>query len=339
MVERKIGAGGMASVYRASRDMLGRKVAIKFLNPEYALDPTQKERFLREARATNRIKHEHIIDITDYGEEENGIVYLVMELLEGEVLADAIARGPIPPREAIDYAVQICRALARAHELEVIHRDLKPENVFVTLREGKPHLVLLDFGLAHVSNEVRLTAMGTVFGTPEYMSPEQARGQTVGAATDLYSLGVVFFEMLTSRLPVRRQHGRTDREALERRGPYGLVAGSDPAARDGRGHRQDDEQEPEAAASGRVPMMDELGSLLTLLPAEIEARHPIEAPSKSEPGHVRVADGNRRVPRHSPRPGCQHPATTTPMSVRAWIERRVAFRPRVRRVVRASQRA
>ena len=199
-IESKLGAGGMATVYRASHDLLGRKVAVKFLAPELAADPTQKERFLREARATNRIKHEHIVDISDYGEED-GYVYLVMELLEGEPLANVVARGPMNPRVAIDYLSQTARALGRAHELEVIHRDLKPENIFVIQKDGKPHVKLLDFGLAHVRNEVRLTALGSIFGTPEYMSPEQARGQPVGPTSDLYSLGVVFFEMLTSRIP------------------------------------------------------------------------------------------------------------------------------------------
>lgn len=200
-IESKVGSGGMATVYKASNDVLGRKVAVKFLSAELALDSTQRQRFLREARATNRIRHEHIVDITDYG-EEGKLVYLVMELLEGEPLNHRIARGAIPPREAILLLMQVARALARAHELEVIHRDLKPENIFLTQRDGATHVKLLDFGLAHVRNESRLTAAGAVFGTPEYLSPEQARGApNPGPASDLYALGVVFFEMLTTRLP------------------------------------------------------------------------------------------------------------------------------------------
>ncbi len=200
-IESKLGSGGMATVYRASNDVLGRKVAVKFLSAELAMDHTQRQRFLREARATNRIRHEHIVDITDYG-EEGKLVYLVMELLEGEPLNHRIARGAMPPREAIQLLMQIARALARAHELEVIHRDLKPENIFLTQRDGQTHAKLLDFGLAHVRNESRLTAAGAVFGTPEYLSPEQARGApNPGPASDLYALGVVFFEMLTTQLP------------------------------------------------------------------------------------------------------------------------------------------
>jgi serine/threonine protein kinase len=200
-IESKIGAGGMATVYRASIDVLGRKVAVKFLAPEFASDPTQRQRFLREARATNRIRHEHIVDITDFG-DEGKLVYLVMELLEGEPLNHRIARGPMAPPEAIELLLQVTRALAHAHELEVIHRDLKPENIFLTQRDGRVHVKLLDFGLAHVSDEMRLTVAGSVFGTPEYLSPEQARGAAnVGPASDLYALGVVFFEMLTTRLP------------------------------------------------------------------------------------------------------------------------------------------
>jgi serine/threonine protein kinase len=200
-IESKIGAGGMATVYRASIDVLGRKVAVKFLASEFASDATQRKRFLREARATNRIRHEHIVDITDYG-DEGKLVYLVMELLEGEPLNHRIARGPMAPPEAIELLLQVTRALAHAHALEVIHRDLKPENIFLTPRDGKVHVKLLDFGLAHVGDELRLTVAGSVFGTPEYLSPEQARGAAnVGPASDLYALGVIFFEMLTTRLP------------------------------------------------------------------------------------------------------------------------------------------
>ena len=308
-IESKIGGGGMATVYKASHDLLGRKVAVKFLDPALATDPMQKERFLREARATNRIKHEHIVDISDYGEED-GYVYLVMELLEGEPLANVIARGLVPPREAIDYMTQTSRALGRAHELEVIHRDLKPENIFVIQKDSKRHVKLLDFGLAHVRNEVRLTALGSIFGTPEYMSPEQARGQPVGPASDLYSLGVVFFELLTSRLPFEGSTAELIVKHLKATAPLvsvfvpsiapevdAIVAkmlAKDPAKR----HRD------------AYHLIEDLTSLLSILPGEV--------PRPSVFGRVEM--GGEPID-----PVDDHP-TTVPISVRSWIERRSVYR-------------
>jgi serine/threonine-protein kinase len=177
VVTQKIGAGGFGTVFRARHEVLGRDVAIKFLNPELAADATNRSRFLREAKAANRIDHEHIIDITDYGETEDGMVYLVMELLEGRPLAAELANGPIALSRVVDITMQISSALARAHELDVIHRDIKPDNIYLVDGQGRRDYVkLLDFGLAHMKGELRLTATGAVFGTPEYMAPGQARG-------------------------------------------------------------------------------------------------------------------------------------------------------------------
>ncbi|MBI2896118.1 MAG: protein kinase [Deltaproteobacteria bacterium] len=201
-VLNKLGEGGMGSVYRARAELRNTDVALKFLAPEYACDPTHKERFLREARAVKKVDHEHIIDIMDFGETEDGLVYLVMELLTGEPLSHLIAHGPAPVYRTFAIVEQICRALIRAHELEVIHRDLKADNIFLEVRDGAPDFVkILDFGLAHMAQELRLTTSGAVFGTPEYMSPEQARGRSVGPSSDLYSLGVITYELLTGRLP------------------------------------------------------------------------------------------------------------------------------------------
>lgn len=198
----KLGEGGMGSVYRARAELRNADVALKFLAAEYAADPTHKERFLREARAVKKVDHEHIIDIMDFGETEDGLVYLVMELLTGEPLSHLIAHGPVPVHRTFGIVEQICRALMRAHELEVVHRDLKADNIFLEVKDGTPDFVkVLDFGLAHMAQELRLTTSGAVFGTPEYMSPEQARGRTVGPASDLYSLGVIAYELLTGRLP------------------------------------------------------------------------------------------------------------------------------------------
>lgn len=197
----RIGAGGMGIVYRAFHEVVGRDVALKFLSPELAYDPGNRTRFLREARAANRIDHEHIIDITDFGETDDGQVYLVMEFLRGRPLNDVIADGPMSLRRALTLTAQIASALARAHELDVVHRDIKPDNLFLLEGYEGDFVKILDFGLAHMKGELRVTATGTVFGTPEYISPEQARGAPVTGATDLYSFGVVLFEMLTGQLP------------------------------------------------------------------------------------------------------------------------------------------
>jgi hypothetical protein len=201
-VEEKIGAGGMGTVYRASAEVGGGHVAIKFLAPELAEDPLQRQRFLREARAANRIEHPHIIEITDFGETPEGLAYLVMEHLDGPPLSSVIGGGALEPGRAVDIAMQIAAALGRAHELDVIHRDIKPANVILLTREGRPDFVkLLDFGLAKMKGEVQLTATGSVFGTPEYMSPEQIRGSNATPRSDLYALGCLFYEMLTARTP------------------------------------------------------------------------------------------------------------------------------------------
>ncbi len=202
-ITKKIGEGGMGVVYRARQDVVDRDVAIKFLSGDLAHDPTNRKRFLREARAANRINHEHIIDITDLGETEDGLVFLVMEFLDGIPLSEAIARGPMHPRRAVGIALQMARALARAHELDVIHRDVKPDNVFLLAGYEGDFVKILDFGLAQIKGELRLTASGAMFGTPEYMSPEQARGQDATYAVDLYALGVVLFEMVTGELPFK----------------------------------------------------------------------------------------------------------------------------------------
>ncbi len=202
LIEEKLGAGGMGTVYRARHELLAREVAVKFLSPELAANPTHRTRFLREARAANRIQHEHVIEITDYGETDDGQVYLVMEFLSGRPLEQLVRRGRLPVARAINITLQICRALSRAHELGIIHRDLKPDNVYLVDRsDGADFVKILDFGLAHMRGELRLTATGAVFGTPEYIAPEQIRADSVGPATDLYSLGIMLYEMLTGDVP------------------------------------------------------------------------------------------------------------------------------------------
>ncbi|MRG91144.1 serine/threonine-protein kinase [Polyangium spumosum] len=198
VLDELIGIGGMASVYRARFLLTDRPCAVKLLNPQLASDATTRERFNREARLAQRLAHPNIIEIFDHGDAEDGTPFLVMELLEGESLSEIIAAGPVPLARALPIVVQMTRALARAHDFEVIHRDLKPENVFL-LRGDR--VKLLDFGIARCAQDVRLTNAGEVFGTPEYMAPERATSSDAGPPADLYALGVMLFEMLTQRLP------------------------------------------------------------------------------------------------------------------------------------------
>jgi serine/threonine-protein kinase len=166
---------------------------------------------LREARAANRVDHAHIIDIHDIGETDDSELYLVMEYLVGTPLSAELARGPLPLSRAVDILEQMGAALSRAHDLGVVHRDLKSDNILLTARGGRKDFVkILDFGLAALAHDPRLAPKGAVFGTPEYMSPEQARGEQAGPQSDLYALGVLFFEMLTGQLPFRAG----DRETL-----------------------------------------------------------------------------------------------------------------------------
>src|SRR5262245_214539 len=206
-----LGKGGMGEVYRARDSKLKRDVAIKVLPEEFVRDADRVTRFQREAEVLASLNHSNIAAIHDL-EETNGTRYLVLELVEGETLARGIARGPIPVEEAIAIARQICEALEAAHERGIIHRDLKPANVKIT-PEGK--VKVLDFGLAKafesnsgtasLSNSPTLSAVatdaGVILGTAAYMSPEQAKGRMATTRSDIWSFGVVFFEMLTGKSP------------------------------------------------------------------------------------------------------------------------------------------
>jgi serine/threonine-protein kinase len=173
---------------------------------------------LREARAANRVDHAHIVDIHDVGETEEGELYLVMEYLLGVPLSSEIAKGPFPIQRAVDILEQMSAALGRAHDLGVVHRDLKSDNIQLTNRGGRKDFVkILDFGLAALARDPRLAPKGAVFGTPEYMSPEQARGEEAGAQSDLYALGILFFEMVTGQLPFR-SHDREQLLEMQRTG-------------------------------------------------------------------------------------------------------------------------
>jgi serine/threonine-protein kinase len=202
-LEARIGAGGMSTVYRATDETLQRQVAIKLLNREVASDSDQLERFRREARAVAQLSHPHIVGVIDAGEDENR-PYIVFEYVEGETLKERIRRvGRLPIPEAVAYAIEIARALGCAHSRHIVHRDVKPQNVLID-EEGSAKVT--DFGIARTLDEEGLTADGRVLGTTDYVSPEQALGQQVTGQSDLYSLGVVLYEMLTGEVPFKGEN-------------------------------------------------------------------------------------------------------------------------------------
>jgi serine/threonine-protein kinase len=210
-LEARIGEGGMGIVYRARHVLIDRVVAVKLIRPDLRGETHLRAWMLREARAANRVDHAHIIDIHDIGETDDGELYLVMEYLVGTPLSAELARGPLPLARGVDILEQMGAALSRAHDLGVVHRDLKSDNILLTTRGGRKDFVkILDFGLAALAHDPRLAPKGAVFGTPEYMSPEQARGEQAGPHSDLYALGILFFEMLSGQLPFRA----SDRDTL-----------------------------------------------------------------------------------------------------------------------------
>jgi eukaryotic-like serine/threonine-protein kinase len=198
-----IGGGGMGVVYRAEDLHLSRIVALKFLPPELTRDPEAKARFFQEARTASGLDHPNICTIHEVGEADDGRLYLAMSHYDGEILRKKIERGPLDLDEATDIALQIARGLAKAHRGGIVHRDIKPANLMVT-SDGV--VKILDFGLAKLAGSAAITRTGSSIGTPAYMSPEQARGDEVDHRTDLWSLGVVIYEMVAGRRPFRGEH-------------------------------------------------------------------------------------------------------------------------------------
>jgi serine/threonine protein kinase/Flp pilus assembly protein TadD len=193
-----LGGGGMGVVYKAEDTKLGRTVALKFLPPEWSRDPDARERFLREARAASALEDSRICTIHDIDETDDGQLFIAMAFYEGESLKKRLERGRLPIGEAVDIAIQVAEGLERAHSAEIVHRDIKPANLMLT---GHDEVVIVDFGLAKLAGDLTLTKPGSSLGTPHYMSPEQSRGERLDARTDLWSLGVVLFEMLTGERP------------------------------------------------------------------------------------------------------------------------------------------
>jgi serine/threonine protein kinase/tetratricopeptide (TPR) repeat protein len=201
-IDRKIGAGGMGEVFLAHDTRLNRKVALKFLPTEYTSDPSVKARFTREAQAAAALSHPNIITVYEVDEFQNRL-FLAMEYVEGESLRDLIAERDLRISEIIDICMQICQGLAKAHEAGITHRDIKPQNILIG-KEGRVRIV--DFGLAKLKGDAKITQLGSTLGTVSYMSPEQARGEAVDRRSDIFSLGVMLYEMITGRLPFQGEH-------------------------------------------------------------------------------------------------------------------------------------
>jgi serine/threonine-protein kinase len=202
----RIGVGGMGAVYRAEHTMMRRDLAIKVLLPEFGGSQEFARRFEREAESASRLTHPNIITVTDFGRTREGSLFLVMEFLAGDALSTVISQGPMPRERALPIIRQVLRALDHAHSSGVVHRDLKPDNIMLVERGGEKDVVkILDFGIAKLtepgSGREALTQAGMIFGTPEYLSPEQALGETVDARADLYAAGVILYEMLVGRRP------------------------------------------------------------------------------------------------------------------------------------------
>ena len=202
----RLGAGGMGTVYAGVQPVIGKRVAIKVLQREYASNPQVVNRFIQEARAVNQVQSRYIVDIFSFGALADGRHYFVMENIEGEALRDYLrGRGTLAFDEAYSILRAVCRGLAAAHEKGIVHRDLKPENIMVVSEDGQPSAKLLDFGIAKLvgsnSNPGFATQTGTAMGTPYYMSPEQVRGVDVDHRTDIYALGIIMFELFTGSLP------------------------------------------------------------------------------------------------------------------------------------------
>ena len=199
----KLGGGGMGVVYKAEDIKLKRIVALKFLPPAFSFDKEAKKRFINEAQTASSLQHYNICNIHDIDETKDGQIFICMDLYEGEILKAKIERGKLKTDEVVNIITQVATGLQKAHEKGIIHRDIKPANIFIT-NDGI--VKILDFGLAKLSGQTMMTKMGETVGTIAYMSPEQARGEEVDQRTDIWSLGVVLFEMLTGELPFQSEY-------------------------------------------------------------------------------------------------------------------------------------
>lgn len=202
-IQARVGEGGMGVVYKARQISIDRIIALKMLNQQMAGDPTWVQRFYNEAKACSRLQHPNTIRMFDFGQTSDARLFMTMEFLDGMSLRAALQQGPLAPQRVIKILIQCCASLAEAHSIGIIHRDIKPDNVFLLNMAGSPDFVkLLDFSVAKLLEGDRMkTQAGVVFGTPQYMSPEQGRGLPLDARSDLYALGILAFEMLTGNVP------------------------------------------------------------------------------------------------------------------------------------------
>jgi len=202
----EIGRGGMGIVYKAEDIKLKRTVALKFLPHQWISDADSRERFIHEAQAASALDHPNICTIYEIEETEDGRMYIAMAFYEGESLREKIKREPLKSEEAVAIAIQVARGMAKAHQKGIVHRDIKPANILIT-NDGIAKIV--DFGLAKLAGQVKLTREGTTIGTVAYMSPEQARGEVIDQRTDIWSLGVVLYEILAGKLPFKGDYEQT----------------------------------------------------------------------------------------------------------------------------------
>jgi serine/threonine-protein kinase len=230
---QRVGEGGMGVVYKAKQVSIDRVIALKMLNQQMAQDPQWVKRFYNEAKACSRLQHPNTIRMFDFGQTREGRLFMTMEFLDGQPLRQAIAQGsPMSSTRVLKILIQCCASLAEAHSIGIIHRDIKPDNVFLLNMAGSPDFVkLLDFSVAKLLQDDKMrTQAGVVFGTPQYMSPEQGRGLPLDARSDLYALGILAFEMLTGHTPfndenpmhVLQMHLRSPVPQLPGNGPQAM---------------------------------------------------------------------------------------------------------------------
>ncbi len=221
MITGKIGEGGMGVVYKAEDTKLKRNVALKFLPPEFTRDPEAKKRFLHEAQAASSLQHRNICTIHEIDETSEGQVFISMDFYKGESLSEKISRRPLPLNETIDIASQIARGLNSAHKVGIVHRDIKPANILITEQN---EVKIIDFGLAKLTDRSKVTRSGTTLGTVAYMSPEQLQGKKVDQRSDIWSLGVLMYQMITGILPFKGEYEQALSYAILNKEPEPITA-------------------------------------------------------------------------------------------------------------------